>query len=126
MSRDLAEAANYSRRLSKLVTDGMATKLANGEYPGSAPLGYLNHQGMIYPDPQRAPIITRLFEKFSTGEMSLSTATKWVNEQGLRSKYRGKRIVKAVVWRILTDPAHYGVIRCKGKLYPGHPSTEYL
>lgn len=54
-------AANYSKRLSQRVKEGIETKLRRGEYPSVAPLGYVNHNRNIVPDPIRAPIIKELF-----------------------------------------------------------------
>lgn len=112
-------AANYSKRLSQRVKEGIETKLRRGEYPSVAPLGYVNHNKNIVPDPIRAPIVTELFDKYSTGQYSLFEITKMANGMGLKSKPNNKRIVKAVVHRLLTNPTYYGVILNKGVLYEG-------
>ena len=49
-----------------------------------APVGYLNEGNMLHKpkDPQRAPIIAKLFEMYATGEWSLMDLSRWAIEQG--------------------------------------------
>lgn len=116
---ELLFATSYSKRLSRRVKEGNETKLRKGEFIGVAPLGYLNHQGKIYPDPQRAKLIQDLFNKASTGEYSLTRLTQYIYSQGLRTRSAGNKVVKAVIHRTLTNPIYYGLIRRKGKSYSG-------
>lgn len=116
---EFAFAADYSRRLSLRVKEGIQTKLRRGEYPNQAPLGYFNKDGKIYPDTISAPLVTELFEKYATGHYSLHQITKYINDRGLKSKFHHKALRKCVVHRILTDPVYYGVIRNKGEYYHG-------
>ena len=55
-------------------------KAEQGIWPTKAPLGYLNVIGsdgrrVIEPDGELAPMITRLFERYSTGGYSLKAIT---------------------------------------------------
>lgn len=52
-----------------------------------APIGYLNKGKMEHKplDPKRAPIIKKIFEKYSTGRYSLSDMVHYAAEQGLQT-----------------------------------------
>lgn len=115
---EFAFAADYSRRLSLRVKEGIQTKLKRGEYPRLAPIGYLNQDGNIVPDPIRSPLINQLFELFSTGEYSLSKITRVMYEQGLRTR-AGNKVSKSAIHRRLQDPIYCGIISMHDKLYPG-------
>lgn len=120
MGFDFVFAAHYSRDLSVKVKAGNETKLLKGEYPTYAPIGYINiRPGKgIEPDPIRAPFISKAFELYATGEYSLKKLNENLMNDGFRSRKGGKKSDSSL-HRILTNPEYYGVIRRKGKLYPG-------
>src|SRR6266853_1441631 len=69
-------AKNYIDNLSEETRKGMLEKAQQGIWPSYAPLGYLNVVGpegkrVIQPDPELAPIIAQLFERYATGMYSL-------------------------------------------------------
>ncbi len=115
---EFAFAADYSRRLSVRVKEGVESKLQKGEYPRSAPIGYINRKGRIYPIPSSAPLIQELYELASTGEYSLRELTKLMYQKGLRTKGGGK-VVKAAIHRRLSDPVYCGMIKYNDQVYPG-------
>lgn len=120
MGFDFVFAAHYSRDLSVKVKAGMESKLLKGEYPGHAPIGYINvppGKGII-PDPQRAQYITEAFDLFASGAYSLKALAKTLYKNGFRTKL-GKRAYTSVIHRILTNPDYCGVIVRKGKTYTG-------
>ena len=49
------------------VTAGMKEAFKQGKWLWRAPKGYIYENGKVFPDPQTAPIITKIFERFSTG-----------------------------------------------------------
>ncbi len=63
-----------------------------------APVGYLDHGSdqKVF-DPERAPIVKRLFEQYATGEWSISQLHKWAVKQGLTTKPRRRRRTKMEV-----------------------------
>lgn len=121
MGFDFVFASHYSRDLSVKVKAGNKSKLLAGEYPTYAPVGYVNvRPGKgIEPDPIRAPFITRAFELFATGDYSIRNLTELLNKEGFRSRKGNAKSVSSI-HRMLTNPEYYGVIRRKGKLYPGN------
>src|SRR6476620_1280372 len=66
-------AKNYIDNLSEEARKGMQEKAEQGIWPTVAPLGYRNVVGadgkkIIEPDPESAPIISRIFEWYATGQ----------------------------------------------------------
>jgi site-specific DNA recombinase len=118
MDFDFVFAAHYSRNLSIRVKEGLQTKLNKGEFPSKAPLGYLNKEGKIYPDPQYAPFIVKTFELYVTGNYSLKQLVEHNYNQGLRSATGGK-IRKSTFDRMLKNPVYMGFVKSNNKLYKG-------
>ncbi|MBN2286828.1 MAG: recombinase family protein, partial [Tissierellales bacterium] len=118
MGIDFVFASHYSRNLSVRVKEGIKTKLSKGEFPSYAPLGYLNKDSNIVPDPARANYIVRAFKMYASGDYSIPDIANILYEEGFRSR-AGNKVTKSSVHRILHDPVYYGVIQRKGKLYKG-------
>ncbi len=113
----------YIDNLSENVKRGIREKLRRGEWPGWAPLGYLNDykDKKIIVDEEKAPFIKKMFEVFAKGDVSVSQLCKEVTKWGLRGK-SGKPVCHEVMAQMLRNPFYYGVIRFKGELYEGsHP-----
>ncbi|MFN3650380.1 MAG: recombinase family protein [Armatimonadota bacterium] len=117
-------AKYYVDNLSEEVRKGLREKLARGEWPGWAPLGYLNVKDPTAPrriiiDPVLGPLIIQAFELFATGEYSLATLTRKMAEAGLVGRLTGKLLTKSILRdRILTNPFYCGFLRFKGELHP--------
>jgi site-specific DNA recombinase len=65
-------ARNYSLNLGEETIKGMLEKARSGIYPSFAPVGYRNADGpnakrVIVPDPETAPVIILIYERFATG-----------------------------------------------------------
>lgn len=80
-------AKNYIDNLSEEACKGMLEKAKQGIWPSQAPLGYLNVVGpqgkkIIVPDPDLAPIVSRLFEWFETGDHALKDVTQKARAAG--------------------------------------------
>jgi site-specific DNA recombinase len=83
----VAVAKHYVENLKEEVKKGMREKAEEGIYPGRAPIGYRNNSltRSIDVDPERAPMVKRIFELYASGEHSLLTLRSAVlNEIGLR------------------------------------------
>ena len=89
-------AQHYSRVISEKVK-AAAEKLRNeGKCIYMAPIGYLDEGSDSKPiDPERAPIVKRIFEQYATGEWSLFQLAKWANRQGLTTKPSRRSRTKA-------------------------------
>ena len=115
-------AKNYIDNLSEEVKKGLQEKVDQGHWPTVAPVGYLNNRRthLIERDPDRAPAITHLFERYATGDVSLKQVTATAFTDGLTHPRSGRRLVKSEIHRMLHNPIFYGAFRGKGKLYAGN------
>ena len=94
-----------------------------GLWPSCAPLGYDNvaepgGRRIIEPDPVRAPLITRLFERYATGHYSLKALTARAYADGLRSR-KERRLAKATIHHILNTRTYTGDFDWAGTRYRG-------
>ena len=95
----------YTDNLSENIRRGQRQKIRRGEFPGLAPLGYLNDpiSRKIVIDPVRAPLVQRLFNEFATGRYSVADLRRRAPEWGLLSR-SGKPLFHSRLNRILTKP----------------------
>jgi site-specific DNA recombinase len=116
----LLMAKNYIDNLSEEVKKGLREKAEQGEWPQQAPLGYVNNgtTHLVEPDPRRAPLITRLFELYATGQYSLTKVRDRIDAEGLKSR-TGKRLSRSMIERTLKNPFYYGEFVWKGDRYEG-------
>lgn len=95
MDFDFVFASHYSRNLSIRVREGIQTKLLKGEYPSYAPIGYINHNAKIFPDPLRSEYISLAFDLYSTGSYSLTQLTDLLFEKGLRTRKGNNKVCRS-------------------------------
>lgn len=109
------------------VKRGLRTRVEMGLWPGVAPLGYLNQKHMdkkcqVIIDPQRAPVIKKMFEKVAFEHYSGRKIYNWLRHE-LNFYTRGnKPLTLSGVYRILDNPFYYGVFehpRESGNWYTG-------
>ena len=104
--------------LSENTRRGLRQKLRRGEWPGPAPIGYLNDKlnHTIVLDPERSPLLRKLFEKYAEGNYSLKDLQNIAKSIGLFSR-GGKVLSVSLIQNILSNPFYYGVMRYGGELY---------
>jgi DNA invertase Pin-like site-specific DNA recombinase len=112
-------AKNYVDNLSEETRKGMLEKAEQGLWPSFAPLGYLNADRTILPDPVVAPIIRKLFEWYATAAYSLVEVTKMAKAAGMVFRKSGNPVPKATVHKILHNRIYTGDFDFGGKLYRG-------
>jgi site-specific DNA recombinase len=104
-------AKNYIENLSEEVRKGMLEKARQGHWPGYAPVGYLNNLAThrIKPDPERAPIVTHLFEWYATTPYSLKAVTARASAAGLTNNLSGRPLARSQIHSILVvrTPARF-------------------
>ncbi len=100
----VAVAKHYSENLREEVKKGMREKAEEGIYPGRAPFGYKNNSvtRSIEVDPQRAPILKSIFERYASGQYSLSTLREAI------VKDWGVRINRSYLETMLKNPFYIG------------------
>ena len=121
-----AFAEYYSGAISDNVKRRIEQKLHDGEWPGKAPIGYINHDEVIdgrvtksvVPDPHRVAHIRRVFELRLQG-LSYRVIARTLREAGLTSNMKNPRPVTAsMIELILRNPFYYGVMHYSGGRYP--------
>ena len=96
------------------VKRGLRTRVEMGLWPGVAPLGYLNQKHMdkkcqVIIDPQRAPVIKKIFEKVAFEHYSGRKVYNWLRHE-LNFYTRGnKPLTLSGIYRVLDNPFYYGV-----------------
>ena len=115
-------AQYYINNLSEEVKKGQLEMLDQGQLPAPAKIGYQTvgekgHKTHIPKKPE-ATHIAKMFDLYATGQYSTRGLPDVMAEQGLRSR-TGQALHKSDIHRILCDPYYYGMIRWKGRLYPG-------
>lgn len=119
-------AKNFIDNLSEEVHKGFNEKLALGEYPGKAPVGYLNIQDpltrkqTIIVDEKNRPLVLKLYNLYATGTHSLQSLIRTVEEMGLTTFLpSGRKLNKTTVAKLLQNPFYLGQFIWRGKTYKG-------
>ena len=117
-------AKNYIDNLSEEARKGMQEKAEQGIWPTVAPLGYRNIVGpdgkkIIEPDRESGPILSRLFEWYATGVLSLKEVAEKARAIGLVYRKSGAAVPVSTVHAVLRNPLYMGEIEWKGHTYPG-------
>jgi len=107
------------------VKRGIRAKCEQGWRPGVAPLGYFNRAfgGVkdIIIDPERAPIIKKMFERVAKNGDSGRTIKRWLDQIGFTSR-QGKNVALSQVYLMLKNPFYTGRFKYPvngGKWYQG-------
>lgn len=116
---DLAQAIQYSKDLSKIVTARMQSKFERGEWTTKAPIGYLNNRTTrfkteIVIDPTKAPLIQELFREYATGRYSYQELSTHMFGRGLYAGNSRKKIYQQKISEILDNTFYYGLMKWKG------------
>jgi site-specific DNA recombinase len=117
-------AKNYIDNLSEEARKGMQEKAEQGIWPTVAPLGYRNIAGadgkkIIEPDPESAPIISRIFEWYATGRHSLKQAARMARDAGLVYRKSGAKVPVSTIHAILRNRLYAGWFEWNGRFYQG-------
>lgn len=113
-------AEYYSLDLSIKKTRNLRTHAENGLTLGDVPFGHRRDDPRqpIYPDPEQALAVRRMFERYATGLVSMDELADDLNSQGFRPRSkRGKiRFSKASVVGMLKNPVNVGFVTRYGEL----------
>jgi site-specific DNA recombinase len=117
-------ARNYVLNLGEETRKGMLEKARQGIWPSYAPLGYDNVIGpdgkrTIAPDPNVAPIIARLYERYATGRHALEQIVKLAHADGLAYRKSGAPVSRSSVHKILRNRIYSGDFDFDGTTYRG-------
>ena len=121
----MALGGYYSAAISDNVKRRIEQKLHDGEWPGKAPIGYINQDTIaggrtikdVVPDPIRADATRKMFELRLQG-LSYRVIARRLREDGLTSNSKQQRpIHQSIVEQTLKNPFYYGVMRYNGERY---------
>jgi len=110
----------YVDSLSENTKRGLRQKVKRGEYPGPAPIGYINDSRTktVVVDRKKAKIIRRAFELYAEGNSRLEDISNFLAQRGIMSR-GGKRIHKTRATFILSNPFYTGLFRYSKELHEG-------
>jgi site-specific DNA recombinase len=110
----------YVDSLSENTKRGLREKVHRGEFPGPAPVGYLNdyRSKRIILDRERAPLVKQAFEMYASGNETLDTSRAFFAKNGIVSG-NAKQVGRSFISRVLTNPFYYGHFRYAGEIYQG-------
>ncbi len=116
----------YTVNLAEEVKRGMSEKAFRGGVVSIPSFGYLSQNGAYVPDPEKAPIVRVVFEKFVSGAGCRDLAVM-LNSMGVRSR-RGGLMENRTVEYMLRNPVYVGKIRWNpgGKSDKNSVSTETI
>jgi DNA invertase Pin-like site-specific DNA recombinase len=117
-------AKSYIDNLSEEARKGQMEKAEQGIWPTKAPLGYVNTTAsdgkkVIEPHPELAPIVTKLFERYATGQYSLKALAKAAHSDGLIYPKSGNPVPVSTVHMILRNRLYTGLFQWNGRLHQG-------
>ena len=123
MSVEFGMANQFIRDLSTNVKRGLRAKVKRGEFPSTAPTGYLNdtRRRIIVVDRKKSKVIKEAFELYSQGESRLEDISNFLYEKGVRSLGGIKFHRDRVKW-ILSNPFYYGHFFYGGEIHEGKHS----
>lgn len=110
------------------VKRGLRTRCEMGLRPGQPPVGYLNERHMdrkcqAIIDPERGPIIKKMFEKVAYEKWSGRKIYNWLKfEINFKSVTGNKGLTLSNIYMILDNPFYYGVFEYpvkSGNFYTG-------
>lgn len=117
-------AKMYVGQLRQHVIKAMDYKLGHGEVIGRVPTGYLNHRdpdlkkATVILDSERAFLVKRLFQEYSTSTFTYSELAAKAKQWGLTSPHTKKPLSKATIAKMLQNPFYMGQMLINEKLYP--------
>ncbi len=109
------------------VKRGLRTRVEMGLWPGMAPLGYRNQKLMdkkcqIIIDPDRAPIVKKMFEKVAYDKWSGRKIHQWLQFELNFKSVGNKHVALGNIFRTLQNPIYYGTFeypKKSGNWYQG-------
>ena len=121
LSIAFGQSKYYVDSLSENTKRGLRQKVRRGEYPGIAPVGYINdiRSKSIIVDRKKAKIIKQAFELYSKGDKRLEDIANFLAQSGILSRH-GNRIHKTRATFILSNPFYCGLFRHSKELHEGN------
>lgn len=126
----MSQSQYFSAKLSKDIRRGNEAKRHLGGLTGRAPEGYINDRlnKTVLKDPERFPLVRKAFDLFLTGEHSVQTILRIMNDEwGYRTLKRHKSgggpMSRTTLYNILRNVRYAGLVPDpyeQGKFYAGN------
>jgi site-specific DNA recombinase len=110
----------YIDSLSENTKRGLRQKVRRGEYPGCAPVGYLNdsRNKTVIIDRKRGNVIRQAFELYAQNNSRLEDIANFLAEHNIISR-KGKHLKKDRISYILSNPFYVGLFKYAGEIHEG-------
>lgn len=116
-------AAYYTEQQSVDVREGLARRVKEGWFVGSAPYGYRNvrkeGRGVVEVDEAAADNVRRMFHLYAYEPRTIDEMIARLHAEGRTFRPSAPRFPRSSVHNILGDRAYIGEIEHKGQWYPG-------
>ena len=101
-------AEYYSAELRQKIVRGMRETVKKGLNPGTPlPIGYKAIDKKIVVDPETAPLVREVFERYAKGAR-MTDLVSFLNDRGVVGS-RGGKITPAIVYRMLRNERYLGI-----------------
>ncbi len=120
MSVEFGMANQFIRDLSSNVKRGLRLKVKRGEFPSTAPVGYLNdvRAKTIVIDSKKSKVIRAAFELYAKGNSRLEDISIFMEANGVKSHLNNKTHKDRVKF-ILSNPFYVGLFKYGGEMHEG-------
>ena len=120
LSIAFGQSKYYIDNLAENTKRGLRQKVRRGEFPGLAPVGYINDVRIhtIVKDKRRAPLVKQAFELYAEGDKRLVDIAEYLAGKGLKTN-GGNPLKKDQIKKLLTNPIYYGHFRYIGEVHEG-------
>ena len=120
LSIAFGQSKYYIDNLAENTKRGLRQKVRRGEFPGLAPMGYINDVRIhiIVKDKRRAPLVKQAFELYALGDKRLVDVAEYLASKGLKTN-GGNPLKKDQIKKLLTNPIYYGHFRYMGEVHEG-------
>ena len=115
---EMGMANQYSLELSRNVKRGNKTKTLEGGWCSLAPCGYINDLATktVVKDPERFPLVRRMFDLYLTGKFSLHQICHIANNEWNFTTYKhknsgGKPLSSSSLQKIFTNYFYCGIVK---------------
>lgn len=105
-----AVAENERESIVERIKTGLEEKRSRGEFVAMSPIGYLNKDGGVVIDPERAEYMKLAFELYSEGTWGLKSLLEELTERGLRN-VNGGFVVMSTIRYVLQNPFYMGYLK---------------
>jgi DNA invertase Pin-like site-specific DNA recombinase len=125
MSVEFGMANQFIRDLSSNTKRGLNSKAEKGVFPSRAPIGYLNDkyhpkgEKKIIPDPERFPIIRKLWDELLEQECTIDRLHTLAIEKYNLTGFYGRPVHRNVIYDIFTNPFYFGMFNWNKKVWQG-------